>query len=311
MGTWAGAGVGAGAGRIYSYAPYAYAPYDAYWWTTGYAARTYPNGQYGGQGALDLDVRPEKAEVHLDGKYIGRADDFDGFPTYLWLPQGTYDVVFYHPGRRTLARQYSIYAGLILDVSDRLEEGEAIRPEDLPARSTVNRDARLQRDRERREEAEQMEREPGGYWQRYEERHRERAAGQEQASGEEQASALHLRVTPGDASVYLDGRFVGTGDELRQREPALGVDAGEHRLEVVRPGHRPAIRTFSAVAGEPVLMEVEARGGRRGLRDGPAAPRLSRAPRPALPAAAATACGAARRCRSRSPPGGGSPGGRG
>jgi hypothetical protein len=231
-------------------------PYDAYWWTTGHA-RVYPNSTYGEKGALDLDVRPEKAEVYLDGQYIGRADDFDGFPTYLWLEQGTYDVVFYHPGRRTLARQYTVYAGLILDVEDRLEPGDAVRPEDLPARSTENRDTRLRRDRERREEAHRMERDRQGWRDRYDARR-----GGEEEPGERgrpgaEATTLQLQIAPGDASVYLDGRFVGTGEELSRLASGLVIDAGEHRLEVVRPGHRPVSRRFSAEAGEGVELEVE------------------------------------------------------
>ncbi len=234
-----------------------YTPYDAYWWTTGYA-RVYPNDRYGRKGALDLDVRPEKAEVYLDGQYIGRADDFDGFPTYLWLDQGTYDVVFYHPGRRTLARQYTVYAGLILDVGDRLEPGEAVRPEDLPARSTVNRDARLRRDRDREAEARRMEADEQGWRERYDSRRGEaEEPGEPDTRQPAAAATLHLDVAPGDASVYLDGRFVGTGEELSRRASGLVIDAGEHRLEVVRPGHRPATRRFSAASGEDVELEVE------------------------------------------------------
>ena len=70
-------------------------------------------------------------------------------PNYLWLDEGTYDVVFYYPGRKTLARQYTIYPGLVIDVEDRLEEGESVHPLDLGPKSHVNRDERLRRDRER------------------------------------------------------------------------------------------------------------------------------------------------------------------
>src|SRR5881409_1844489 len=33
--------------------------------------------------AIDTDIHPERAEIWLDGHYIGIADQFDGFPRYL------------------------------------------------------------------------------------------------------------------------------------------------------------------------------------------------------------------------------------
>ncbi|MCP4661949.1 MAG: hypothetical protein GY856_41630, partial [bacterium] len=51
---------------------------------------------YGSEiGALDLDIDPEEAQIYLDGELIGTADNFDGFPEFLWLEEGTYDLVFY------------------------------------------------------------------------------------------------------------------------------------------------------------------------------------------------------------------------
>ena len=44
--------------------------------------------------AIDADVSPEEARVYLDGKYIGIADDFDGYPDYLYLRRGHYRLEF-------------------------------------------------------------------------------------------------------------------------------------------------------------------------------------------------------------------------
>ena len=46
------------------------------------SART---GRY---AVVKTDVSPEEAQVFLDGKYIGTADDFDGMPDYLYLGAG-------------------------------------------------------------------------------------------------------------------------------------------------------------------------------------------------------------------------------
>ncbi len=69
-------------------------------------------------GALDLDVSPESAQIYVDGQLVGIADDFDGFPDFLWLEKGTYDVAIFAPGFQTLARQYSVYGGMVIDIED-------------------------------------------------------------------------------------------------------------------------------------------------------------------------------------------------
>ena len=196
-------------------------------------------------GALDTDIVPERAEVWVDGQRVGVADDFDGFPDYLWLEEGTYDVVFYAPGRRTLARQYSIYAGLVIDVEDRLEEGESIHPLDLGPKTHERRDERLRRDLEARENAERLERE------------RAQPIDDDAMDARGEPGRIALTVSPGDASVYLDGRFLGSGSELERLRAGLLVDPGEHRLEVVRPGYRPAVLAVRVGEGEEERVELE------------------------------------------------------
>jgi len=90
-------------------------------------------------GALDLDVSPGRTQVYLDGQYIGVADQYDGWPSYLWLERGTYDIVFYLNGYETLARQVSVHPGMVINFEDRLVRGESIRPEDLASRSRADR----------------------------------------------------------------------------------------------------------------------------------------------------------------------------
>ena len=103
-------------------------------------------------GALDLDVSPESAQIYVDGQLVGVADDFDGFPDFLWLEKGTYDVVIFAPGFQTLARQYSVYGGMVIDIEDALVPGQETLPENLVSKSTVNREERLRRDRENEEQ---------------------------------------------------------------------------------------------------------------------------------------------------------------
>ena len=85
-------------------------------------------------GALDLDVTPRrKTKVYLGGEYIGAVGSFDGYPSYLWLKEGTYQLVFYRDGYTTLARELTVHAGVVVDVELRMERGESVPPEEFLA----------------------------------------------------------------------------------------------------------------------------------------------------------------------------------
>lgn len=276
-------------------------------------------GPWGPVGALDLDIAPDRAEVWINGEYVGVADDFDGFPSYLWLAPGTYDLAFYLPGYRTLARQYTIRPGQVLDVEDNLEPGESIHPRDLASTSTERRTERLCRREERYREvlgdleaelrllrrkieaieqrsgasigadpsqssseaesdrslARELEREVEALkeqLQEVQEALKETATSEiELAERKSELESLHsaqqeaahagsarlrLRVEPGDASVYLDGRFLGSAAELSRLRDGLLIPGGEHVLEVVRPGWQENVQRFEAKEGSEVTLEV-------------------------------------------------------
>jgi hypothetical protein len=238
--------------------------WDDYYWGGG--PYPYPSGGYGrysrdDMGALDLDISPGRTEVYLDGQNIGTVDDFDGWPQYLWLPKGTYDIAFYLDGYKTLARQVSIYPGLVIDMDDRMEPGQAVLPQDLQTKIHERRDERIQYERERsdRIDRERSERpEQGEDW-----RGRVPPRGEVQEDDADGRAAgsdsgwLRLDVDPEDASVYLDGRFVGTGSELGSLQRGLRVDAGEHHLAVVRPGREPEEKDFEVAAGQEMKLSID------------------------------------------------------
>jgi hypothetical protein len=257
-------------GRVHSSIQLYWGPAWGWWDPWFYGPRwgyttAYPNPTTGGFGALDLDVSPERAEVWVDGRKVGVADDFDGFPNYLWLEKGTYDVAFYLDGYRTLARQYTIYAGLVVDVEDRLEAGETIHPSDLGPKTHERRDARIRAEEQRERELERRRSYRSAEADEDEEvdveDSEDGAAPELDADAPRDARSapgrLRLEVLPEDASVYLDGRFLGTGRELAGLRAGLMVDPGEHRIEVVRPGHRSSTRTVEVGAGAELELDIE------------------------------------------------------
>lgn len=219
----------------YHYRPYAY----------GYAGYDYP--ARGPMGALDLNVKPKKTEVYLDGQYIGVSGDYDGFPRYLWLEKGTYELVFFRQGYETVAREYTVFPGVVIDVKLRLRPGESQPPEAVstvePGSRGLGAGSAVERPELRGEPA-----------------YGPSAAAGEQAGPSldvrDEPGLLRLEIEPNDASVYLDGRFLGTASELARLHAGLIVGVGEHVLEVVRPGHESERLDLFVQAGEELDLEV-------------------------------------------------------
>ncbi len=80
--------------------------------------------------ALDLEIRPKRTKVYLNGRFIGRAGRFDGYPTLLWLTEGDHQLAFYKEGYGTVARDFNLHQGQRIQVRIRLEPGEARLPGD-------------------------------------------------------------------------------------------------------------------------------------------------------------------------------------
>ena len=87
--------------------------------------------------ALDLEIRPKRTKVYLNGRFIGRAGRFDGRPALLWLTEGDHQLAFYKEGYGTVVRDFNLYQGQRIQVRIRLEPGEAHLPGD-PSSAMAN-----------------------------------------------------------------------------------------------------------------------------------------------------------------------------
>ncbi len=118
---------------------YGYRSYGHHGYYSHYSPRFYgPDGNvYRGVsavqnvGALDLNVKPKNTQVYLNGNYIGVTGKFDGFPNYLWLKEGTYELTFYNEGYMTVVQEFTIQQGAVIDVKLRLVSGQSVPPEEL------------------------------------------------------------------------------------------------------------------------------------------------------------------------------------
>ncbi len=239
------ASFGTGFGYPYTYRPFRYYGYGPYYYGhygygpsyRPYGYRTYGRHE-GALGGFDLNVKPKKTEVYVNGQYVGLTRNFDGGPDYLWLPKGTHQLVFYSPGYRTVERRLTAYPGVVIDLKFEMAPGESIPPQKLAVPAAEPPPAR-------RPAADAGGAPP------------ERPAERDVAGVTAEPGRLQLTVDPGDASVYLDGHFLGRGEELAAQASGLVIEPGEHLLEVVRPGREPQTVAFRAQAGETVELVVE------------------------------------------------------
>jgi hypothetical protein len=114
--------------------------YPGFGWGFGYPFWSmygpYPPAFYGPEGGLDrglalvngfggikLEVKPGQAEVWVDGKYLGEARDFDGYPSYLWLKEGAHRLTVYKGGYAKFEREVEIQPGVARGLKIRLDKG--------------------------------------------------------------------------------------------------------------------------------------------------------------------------------------------
>lgn len=211
----------------YWYSPYYYSGYYGYspaYYRRGY----YGRGSYRDTGSLRIIVQPEKTRVYVDGYYAGVADDFDGILQRLNVPPGRHDISLRLEGYRT--QHFKVYVPVDQTIKihyDMVRGGGEATSDEYAGRPAD--------DYVRFEEGEGSD-EPD--WDR------DDAA---------ETGTVRLSVRPGDASVYVDGEFRGSG----RQSATLRLSPGRHRIEVVRPGYRTVEREVDVRPGRTTELEFE------------------------------------------------------
>ncbi len=304
-GGWHGGGYRRGG---WGYNPYGwgwgFAPYYSSWWWGGPSVYVMSGDDVEGDGSGDgnvgvsarhgryasvkTDVSPEEAQIFLDGKYIGTADDFDGRPDYLYLGPGKYHLEFRHPGYQTLATDLDVSRGqrVRLDQKLKLEPGksaldqfapeskgtplgrvftkggsegggsEAGGPEadgDVapPAPRRALRRAPAPRD----DGWSDRDRAPEGRERIPEDRMDARPEPLPRAAGNR--ARMRFKVTPEDAAVFVDDKYLGAGEDLAANPRGVVTDPGTHSITVMRPGYKSKTMDVTVRVGAPVDVVVE------------------------------------------------------
>ena len=258
-----------------------WAPYWSTWWWGGPWGGT---SVYVSPGSVDVgvrngryaivktDVSPEEAQVYLDGKYVGAADDFDGAPDYLYLGPGTYHLEFKLPNYQTYATDLDVTRGQQIRVEQelKLEPGksalDAFPPESkgtpLGRVFTKGGDATAQA--APRGDDGWSDREPPPAL-RDRDRDRDRDRGDDDDVEVREApparpvnrGRIKFRVTPDDAAVYMDDKYLGAADDLEANARGVVAEPGTHSITVTRPGYKTKTVEVTARAGSPVDVVVE------------------------------------------------------
>jgi hypothetical protein len=267
----AGTGTGRHHGRggsYYPYYPYYRSYYGGYWPYYGYGygygyGWGYPGYRYRSYdltGSLRILVDPSKTRVYVDGYYSGVADDFDGLFQRLNLPPGRHEIVFKLEGYRTHRVRLYVPADHTLKIHHDMLKGDG----DETLDETLDQPSRDWADRER-ERYRDSDRDRTYDRDRRRDDERERDAGRDDDDSDDADSdryasravpgsgGLRLNVRPDDASVYVDGKFRGTGREAAQLE----LPPGRHRVEVVRPGYRTFDVEVDVKADQPAELTAE------------------------------------------------------
>ncbi len=240
--------------------------YPGWWWGPTWAPQG-PAHRGSGWTVVDTDVSPEQALVFLDGKLIGTADDFDGFPDFLYLrPPGRYELEFRLGGYQSATMAIDAAENHFVPVDLKLirMKGERRaawydRPHNLPVARVFEKDRPAAERAETPSALSAVRADPA----RPDPSLRPDLTPDFEARPAAAGGVLVLVVKPDTAAVYLDGQFVGTAAELGRLERGLSVSSGRHLVEALAPGFAARSLTVEVEEGarQQVVIELDTAPG--------------------------------------------------
>jgi hypothetical protein len=259
-------------------------------WGYGYAGWGYPGYGYGGYGygvpggtvtvltgewaIVATDVSPETTRVFLDGRFIGMVEDFNG-PDFLYLKKGDYQLEFRLDGFESKSINVNARAGAQMKISEKLSKipnasqyGSYDNPEpEGGVQRYWSKESNAPVHPVNAESAPPSQAQPwrgNAYSQPGQVDLGEAGSGNEVAMdpapqvplGAKQRARILFHITPGDAAVYLNDHFIGTGEELSTLTRGFQVAPGQHSLTVSRPGMVTREETVVVGPGKSETVEI-------------------------------------------------------
>jgi len=105
-----------------------------------------------GFGAVELNVKPNRADVWVDGRYVGEARDLDGYPTYLWLADGAHRLAVHKGGFLVFDEEIDVRRGMKTEIKLKLQPGDSPPPGTKPAEKTQEKEKEKPKEKEKSDE---------------------------------------------------------------------------------------------------------------------------------------------------------------
>jgi PEGA domain len=244
--------------RPYYYSPYYYSPlyyspffYGGYsgwysgfgvgfgWSPYSYYGGPYPYPYYGygyyGSSAR-IQVKPQHAEVFIDGYFVGTVDDFDGWSQRLNVEPGEHELIIYLAGHRTYRQPVLFRPGATIKIEHVMQplaagdpdEGRP-QPPQSPSRPAYRRDDDQQPPPPRRS-----------------------MPPPSRDTQSQDYGGVAIRVQPMDAEVIVDGdRWESPAGDV-----TLQLTEGTHRVEVRKDGYRSYTAEVRVKRGDTTTLNV-------------------------------------------------------
>jgi len=140
-------------GGFYGFNPWLGWGFGPAWGWGPYYPAFYPPGgvdmnaaMIAGFGAVELNVKPNRADVWADGKYVGEARDLDGSPGYLWLAEGPHRIAVHKGGFLVFDEPIEVRRGMKTEIKLKLQPGDSPPPGTRPGDGTDEKDGRKKGD---------------------------------------------------------------------------------------------------------------------------------------------------------------------
>jgi hypothetical protein len=235
------------------YYPYGYGYYGYGYGQSVYAQfPIYGRGRgYAGGGSVHLQVRPQQAEVFVDGYYAGFVDDFDGVFQRLNIEAGEHEVVVYLAGYRPFTQRFYLQPGKTFDIKHEMEPlapGEVAPPRPDSAPVTGPGPAPDYGNAAGARGAGRGARGGGAG------RGRGEGPGARGGGPSDGFGSLSLRVQPADAEILIDGEpWRGS---LENGALVLQLGAGTHHVEIRKDGYRSYLTDIPFANGQTRTLNV-------------------------------------------------------
>jgi PEGA domain len=241
--------------RPYFYDPFWFNPWFGYQWGWGYPPYPYPGPYLAPDASVKLEVKPNKAEVYVDGYYAGIVDDFDGAFQRLHVAPGEHELELYLDGYRAVKQKIYLTADNTFKVKYALEKlgaGEQAEPRPQPPNPPPAAQGAPPMPPPGYPPAQQPP--PGSV--------RRVPSGPPQPGGEPRGGpqgaygSLAIRVQPNDAEISIDGEpWRGPGQERLVVE----VAEGSHTVEIRKSGYRTYVTQVDVRRGATTPLNVSLR----------------------------------------------------